>query len=212
MPSLGSQNSILGLYVLNQSVPPDSLIYNERGVYYSRLFKKPSNHIWYQLTWKDNQTIKTFEEVDIDVRLRTGNDLPFNYATNLPYSFEEFNAFIKANNADAVDGVLYRWHLTRSLLGISGTSTSVTGNISTNDSVFELGTAFNTTRIPSSNDAVWNYWSLPHLHQKSYIANNVNHDYIQLRIDLKNLDPGAIPVVKPEMYNITISSLLKQGT
>ncbi len=212
MPSLGSQNTILGLYVLNQSVPADSLISNSRGVYYSRIFKKPSNHIWYQLVWSDNQTPSTFQEMDIDVRLRTGDALPFNYNTNLPYTFESFNAFIKDNNADQVDALLYRWHLNRSLLGVSGTSTDVTGNISTNDGVFELGTAYNTTRIPSTNDGVWNYWSLPHLSKKSYISNNVNHDYIQLRIDMRNLDPLAIPVLNPEMYKITISSLLKQSS
>lgn len=212
MPSLGTQNSILGLYVLNQSVPADSLISNGRGVYYSRLFKKPSNHIWYQINWTDNHTNANFQEMDIDVRLRTGDALPFNYSTNLPYTFESFNAFIKANTPDDVDAILYRWHLTRSLLGVSGTSTAVNGNLLPGDSVFELGTAYNTTQIPSTHDGVWNYWSLPHLHRKSYVSNNVNHDFIQLRIDLRNLNPGAGQVFNPEMYNITISSLLKQGT
>lgn len=211
MPSLGAQNTILGLYVLNQSVPASSLFSNDRGVYYSRLFKKPSDHIWFQLAWEDNQSNSTFEKIDIDVRLRTGSDLPFNYQTNQRYTFEEFNAVIKNQSADVVDGALYRWHLTRSLLGPSGNSTTVTGNLSADDSVFELGTAYNTARIPSGVDSVWNYWSLPHLHQKSYIANNVSHDFIQLRIDLRNLDPLSMPVLKPEMYNITISSLLKQG-
>lgn len=212
MPSLGSQNTILGLYVLNQSVPADSLVSNGRGVYYSRLFKKPSNHIWYQLSWTDNHTLLNFEDMDIDVRLRTGDDLPFNYNTNLRYTFDEFNALIKNSSADMVDGEIYRWHLTRSLLGVSGTSTTVNGNLLPGDSVFELGTAYNTTRVPSNVDAVWNYWSLPFLAKRSYIANNVNHDYIQLRIDLRNLNPGAGQVFNPEMYNITVSSLLKQGT
>lgn len=212
MPSLGTQNSILGLYVLNQSVPADSLVSNDRGVYYSRLFKKPSTHIWYQLSWKDNQNRSTFEEIDVDVRLRTMDVLPFNYDANTPYTFDGFNAFIKDNNADAVDGVLYRWHLTRSLLGVSGTSTVVNGNVSGDDSVFELGTAYNTTRIPSKYDGVCNYWSLPHLHNKSYIANNVNHDYLQLRIDLRNLDPNSVNTIDPQMFNITVSSLLKQSS
>ena len=211
MPSLGVQGNILGLYVLSQQVPADSLISNGRGVYYSRLFKKQQNHIWYQLQWKDNSSPKNFEQMDIDVRLRTGNSLPYDYVNNEPYSFDGFNAFIKNNNTDAVDGIMYRWHLTRSLLGISGTSTTVNGNLSASDGVFELGTAYNTTRVPGNNDAVWNYWSLPHLHNKSYISNNVNHDYIQLRIDLRNLNPTAGTIFNPEMYNITVSSILANG-
>lgn len=211
MPSLGSQNTILGLYVLNQTVPPDALISDDRGVYYSRLFRKPSNHIWFQVQWEDNQTASTFQKIDIDVRVRTGDALPYNFNTKKRYTFDEINGVIKTQSPDVVDGIFYRWHLGRSLLGVSNNSTSVNGNLSPNDGVFELGTAFNTTRLPNALDPVWNYWSLPHLSQKTYIANNIEHDYIQLRIDLRNLDPLSMPVLKPEMFKITLSSLLKQG-
>lgn len=212
MPSLGKQNTILGLYVLNQTVSADALVSNDRGVYYSRLFLKPSNHIWYQLNWEDNQASSTFQKIDIDVRVRTGSDLPINTTTGNRYTFEEFNALINSQTPDVVDGKMYTWQLSRSLLGSNNNSTVVNGNATPNDSVFELGTAFNTAKIPNSEDAVWNYWSLPRHSNKTYISNNVDHSYIQLRIDLRNLDPLSMQVVIPEMYKITISSLLKQGS
>ena len=212
MPSLGMQSTILGLYVLNQQVPISALVSDNRGVYYSRLFTKQKNHIWYQLLWNDNQSNATFQKINIDVRIRTGSDLPYNVDAKRKYTFNEFNAYIKTQSPDSIDSILYRWSLSRSTLGSSNGSTDVNGNMTSGgDSVFELGTAFNTTRIPSSSDSTWNYWSLPHLHKKTYISNNINHDYIQLRIDLRNLDPLALPTLKPELYNITLSSLLQQG-
>jgi len=57
------------------------------------------------------------------------------------------------------------------------------------------------------NDQVWNYWSLPQLHTPAYVANNVMHNYIQFRIDLRSLDH----VSKIEMYKFTISSLLRKN-
>src|SRR5690554_3570940 len=120
MPSLGTQNNILGLYVLNQNVPADALISDGRGVYYSRLFRKQKNHIWFQVEWLDNQTEATFQKIDIDVRVRTGSDLPFNYSLGRSYTFDEINSVIKTQSPDVVDGILYRWHLGRSLLGVSG--------------------------------------------------------------------------------------------
>jgi len=213
--SLGAQNTILGLTILNQDVPPSSLISDDRGVYYSRLFKKPINHNWFQIIWEDNQTDNTFQKINIDVRIRTGNKTPFIVGSQPPanFTFEAFNLFIKNNTPDEVDELLYRWQLSRSLLGIEGTTT-VNGNLNATDEVFELGTAFNTTRLPSSDDSIWNYWSLPHLHPRSYVSNNIQHEFLQLRIDLRNLDPdgtGQTPVLKPEMYKMTISSILEQG-
>ena len=220
MGSLGAQNTILGLTILNQDVPPDSLVSDNRGVYYSRLFQKPSNHNWYQIVWEDNQNNNTFQKINIDVRVRTGSNTPFIINSVPPsyFTFDDFNNFIKNNTPDRVDELLYRWQLGRSLLGVNSPpqgSTSVNGsNAAGDDSVFELGTAFNTARIQSSQDSIWNYWSLPHLYPRSYISNNVQHEFIQLRIDLRNLDPdGTSPsgVLKPEMYKITISSILEQG-
>lgn len=205
MGGINSQNSILGLYVLNQSVTAEALISNDRGVYYSRLFQKPNNHIFYQLNWTDNQSSSTFEKIAIKIKLRTGDDLPYNYSTNQRYTFDECNVMIQTQAPDKIDGILYKWHLGRSLLGMTS-STNVNGN----ESTFEKGTAFNTTRLPGVLDPTWNYWSLPHLHQKSFISNNINHKYIQLRIELLNLDPSAT-ILKPELYNITISSILQQG-
>jgi len=211
MPNLGTQNNVLGLYVLNQTVSPDALVSSDRGVYYSRLFLKPTNHIWYQLSWESNQTAATFQKMDIDVRLRTGNGLPWNYDISRRYTFDQFNGVIKNQTPDVVDGNLYRWQLGRSLLGVFGNSTTVNGNLTATDSVFELGTAYNTTRLPNELDPIWNYWSLSHLSKISYIAMNLEHDYIQLRIDLRNLDPLSMPTLNPEMFKIKISSLLRQG-
>jgi len=207
MPSLGSQNTILGIYLLNQ--PVLTLIPSfTTGVYYSRLFAKPSNHIWYMLSWQDNQNLASFENVDIDVRLRTGSALPYNNAQQRPYNFSEFNALVESSSPDLIDGILYRWTLGRSLLGVSGT-TAVNGNAMSSSAVFEYGTAYNTAQITNVVDPVWNYWSLPHLHPNSYISNNVNHDFIQLRVTLNNFNPQDS--INPQMYNITVSSILAQG-
>ena len=201
-----SQNSILGLMILNQNVTVADLFDGkERGLYFSRIFQKPSNHIWYQCTWTDNKTSARLDKIDIDTRIRTGDKLPFNKATNKAYTIPELNAKIKNGNPNEVDEAMYKWHLGRSMLGIDNNSTTTTAD---NDRVIEFGTATNTTRSASQNKAVWNYWSLPRLHKKTYVANNVNHDYLQLRIDLKSLDK----VTLVQMYKITISSILIQGT
>ena len=208
MPSLGAQNTILGLYLLNQ--PALTLIPSSvTGVYYSRLFSLPTGNIWYQINWDGNQSASSFENIDIDVRVRTGSGLPYNYQTQQPYGFNEFNALIESASPDVIDGILYRWTLNRALIGTTGTNITVNGNAMTNQAVFEYGTAYNTARIPNSLDSTWNFWSLPHLHPNSYISNNVNHPFLQLRITLNNFNPSAS--INPQMYNISVSSLLAQG-
>ena len=50
-----SQNSILGLMILNQDVTTQGLIAAKRGIYYSRLFEKPTRHAWYQIDFASNE-------------------------------------------------------------------------------------------------------------------------------------------------------------
>jgi len=113
-----------------------------------------------------------------------------------------------------VDSKLYRWSLGRSLLGetqpqlpIGLTGVSIAVNSDTNQMI-ERGTATNTSRLATADDLVWNYWSIPNLNNKFYIAHNADQEYIQLRIDMTSLDRIS-PV---EVYKITISSLLKRGS
>ncbi len=209
--TLASINSALGLFVLNQTIPPDALISDGRGIYYSRLFKKPSTHSWFQINRLDNIGDSNFGPLEIDIRLRTGSGLPYNYSLGRYYTFDEFNALIKNTTPDNIDGIMWRWQLGRSLLGINGQTTTVNGDLMATDGVFEVGTAFNTTRLPNEKDPVWNYWSLPNLSKKSYIVNNSSHDYIQIRVDLRNFDPDALPKISPEIFKITLSSFLIQS-
>jgi hypothetical protein len=303
-----SQDSILGLMILNQNVLTSDLTSKGLGIYYSRIFQKPSNHIWYQLTWNDSQSEATFNKTLANIQVRTGDLLPYldPLVGNLRYSLSEFNTVIENNTADQIDGVLYKWSLGRSLLGMNPTTGTygpqifVSANATGTTEIIPLGTATNTARLSDNTefsetsgnyviqnnypfgiqlnhipkfggvfvpgftetlfntkisgnqfyvyysgvaantgtnasavnagfvqfnqsttgtvidltytyknvrpDAVWNYWSLPFLHNKAYISNNLDHDYLQLRIELKSLDA----LTNIDMYNITVSSLLKK--
>jgi hypothetical protein len=202
-----TENSILGLVILNQSVLATDLYgFAIEGVYYSKLFQKPSNHIWYQLNWISNQPAETIANSSIDVRLRTGDSLPYSsLLTKKRYTLDEMNSKIQSEDHNDIDGLLYKWQMERSCLS------SETGNPTvTNDNqfaFFELGTTMQSARLGADDDPVWNYWSLPFLHSKAYVSNNVNHDYLQLRIDLRSLDHIS-PV---NMYQITLSSILKKN-
>ena len=273
------QNSVLGLLVLNQDVTASSLLQEKRGIYYSRLFEKPDNHVWYQIAMTDNLSTVNFENVSIDTRYRTGNGLPYNTSTGQDYTFDEFNALIKSSNPDSIDTRLCKWNLGRSMLGVSGTSIQMSEQLNV---VLEQGTATNSTKLYPNNlvknethivasgnpctvalnndfilssvrvsgfsyttgtpqqgqyrlvgqgpqayllvfnpkdigktadvwyekepKPVWNYWGVPNLYEKFYIAHNIDHKYIQLRIDMTSLDRVS-PV---EVYKITISSILKK--
>lgn len=207
------ENSLLGLALLNQEVLASDIISDDvDGIYFSRLFVKPQNHLWYKISWIDNQLSPINEFTNIDVRIRTGDSLPYlGNITNTRYTFDQMNSKIKAESPNNIDAMLYKWQLNRSLLGITNPPNSITTD-SDIPSIFELGTATNTTRLgtrPSSTkpDPIWNYWSVPYLRGIGYIANNLDHDYLQLRINLKTQDG----ISKIEMYKITISSLLKKG-
>jgi hypothetical protein len=139
-----SQDSVLGLMVLNQNVTAGSLTSDKRGIYYSRLFQKPDNHVWYQISMTTNLTNANFQNVDIDTRYRTGSSLPFNYAIGRDYTFDEFNALIKSGTANNIDTIMGGWQLGRSLLGISGTSTNMSEDL---NNVLEMGTFTNSTKL-----------------------------------------------------------------
>jgi hypothetical protein len=202
-----AQDSILGLIILNQDVLVTDLYDSYvNGVYYSKIFQKPSNHIWYQLNWIDNQTTSTQANRSIDVRTRTGDSLPYSsLITYQRYTLAEMNALIQSENPNEIDGMLYRWQMERSCLSSESGNPTITNQ--DQFSFFQLGTTMQSARLSGDNDPVWNYWSLPILHNKTYISNNVNHDYIQLRIDLRSLDQIS-PV---NMYKITLSSILKKN-
>jgi hypothetical protein len=169
------------------------------------MFQKPSNHIWYQLSWIDNQSVQTLGLTDIDVRVRTGDTLPYlSPITKKRYTLDQINNQIKNSDPKDIDQLLYHWQLSRATLG-----SDAGGDASMDDSsrvFFELGTTANSAVLTAEDDPVWNFWSLPHIHNISYISNNLSHDYLQLRIDLKSLDL----ISKVEMYKITLSSILKK--
>ncbi len=289
--SVETENSILGLMILNQDVLTTDLFTDTEGIYYSKIFEKPSNHVWYQLKWVDSQDVSTAGKTNIDVRLRTGDQLPYvSQITKKPYTLDAFNTLVKASNPNQIDEVLYKWEISRSTLGSSaagyptysqGQSRIQVTTSADTTLLKEMGTATNTSRlsrnnrfteqltitdsapyvinlaanvVPQSvfiygfqlssvdepsenqyqvsssdsavtitfnaansgqqvyvkyiveNDQVWNYWSLPFLHTPAYVSNNVSHNFIQFRIDLRSLDH----VSKIEMYKMTISSLLKK--
>lgn len=295
------QNSLLGLAILNQEVLAEGIYSDDTsGVYYSKIFQKPSNHIWYQISWLDSQTTPINSGTNIDVRIRTGDLLPYkSNLVNTRYTLAEYNARISGTNPNIIDAELYRWQLDRTPLGMNPPSGNpniyygTQGLVTENPIVFEFGTADNSARlgatptvvvknqevvvtgnapyslgyIPQTGcvyikdysevtilnsglsyptgtsqykvdyvsgtltfnpyaavsgiytnvtyyhnntrpDATWNNWSVPYLRNIGYIANNVNHDYLQLRINLKSLDK----VDQVELYKITVSSLLTKGS
>jgi hypothetical protein len=73
--------------------------------------------------------------------------------------------------------------------------------------LLKLGTATNSTRLPTKDDALWTYWSLPILNSPSYIPLNNTFDYLQARIYLLNIDKD--PTYIPEVFRINFSSILK---
>lgn len=202
-----AQDSILGLIILNQDVLVTDLYDSyTNGVYYSKIFQKPSDHIWYQLNWIDNQTTTVVGDTSIDVRVRTGDSLPYiSLITKKRYTLAQMNAKIQTENPNNIDGMLYRWEIGRSCLSSESGNPTITN--ADQFSFFQFGTTMNSTRLASDDDPVWNYWSLPILHNKTYISNNISHDYLQLRIDLRSLDQIS-PV---NMYKITLSSILRKN-
>jgi hypothetical protein len=256
------ENNLLGLIVLNQDVTIEPSEIKD-GIYYSRLFKKPSNHSWYQLYCYDNRQQNIFGSFGIDIRVRNGNDLPFNYwtvysgtgysgtnsnylesagyitsgtysnlsgsyslqnytGTSLVLSFSgtsqissdiysgtityskpfELNNFNNIVSEDTIDFYMYRWMLQRSVL--PGYGTIIDG------SLFEKGTNFNTTMLPSKVDSIWNYWSLPILTKNAYMPGNTSFDYLQIRIDMRNYNYDSGASADPKIYKLVISSILNK--
>jgi hypothetical protein len=295
------QNSILGLALLNQELLTNDIITDNRNaVYYSRVFQKPSNHLYYQLQWQDNQASPFNENTNIDVRIRTGDLLPYKTTqSNTRYTLDEYNTQrVKILDPSTIDADLYRWQMDRSMLGQNPPSNNqnapipMYGNL---PRIFEMGTAKNSDKLGVSQmgiiknqaisltsgnytyglanvpktgnvyvagysevlilpsganyptgtnqfkvnyttgdinfnlgaattgintkvtyyynkaryDGIWNNWSTQYIRPIGYIANNVNHDYLQLRIQLKSFTGD--PNYDLKLYNITISSLLDQS-
>ena len=165
IPSL--ENSILGLMILNQDVLTTDLYQDTEGLYYSKVFQKPSNHIWYQLSWEDNQTASTQGLTTIDVRHRTGDSLPYvSPITQSPYSLSGFNTLIQNSNPDSIDQLIYKWQISRSTLGASaagapsysqGQTRQQVTTIADSNLLNNMGTATNTARLSRNNRVLTQY-------------------------------------------------------
>jgi len=221
MSSLGLdiESSVFGVTILNQDVFLDSTGgYTNDGVYYSKIFQKPSAHSWYQVNWIDNEdkfvldiNRNTLNKFVVEFRVRVGNELPWNYDTNERYKLDDTNDSILSNTPEETDALLYRMTVGRSL-----TSENDTLNIPPpNVTVFNAGSALNYTRLIGANDPAWSYWSLPILNSPSYVPYDKDFNFLQLRIALKNLDTIVDPATGiehfSEVYKTTVSSILRKS-
>ena len=165
--NIAVENSILGLMILNQDVLTTDLFTNTEGIYYSKIFQKPANHTWYQLKWLDNQSPDTVNSTNIDVRLRTGNALPFvSPITKINYTLDAFNALVQASDHNVIDEKLYKWQISRSTLGGSnagsptydqGQARIQTTTSANTELINEMGTSLNTARLSNNNRIIKEY-------------------------------------------------------
>ncbi len=199
------RNSIYGLATYGQEFYIQNSENTKDGIYYTKIFKKDSNSIWHKVSWIDNQIRtgfqNTLQNMTIEVRTRTGNELPFkDFSTNTRYTLEELNDIIESQNINNIDTIIERATLNRSIIA-SVDSTSVTSN----DINYEnLGTSYNSFRITNDETTIWNYWSLPIINSPSYIPDNRDYNYLQARIWLKSRDLITIP----KMFRINFTSIL----
>ncbi len=205
--SLNVLNSEYGTAVFGQNIfESQPGVTSANGIYYTNIFQKASTDMWNIVSWSDNQILtganNTLGKMKVDVRIRTGSALPWNYLTNKPYTLAQINSFIQNNSIDAIDTIFERAMLGRSIIS----NINASGVTSSNTNYEQLGTSYNSFRISSYDDIIWNYWSLPILNSPSYIPNNAYYDYLQARIWLLTSDNTTIP----EVFNITFSSTLIQ--
>ena len=211
----GIESSLFGVSILNQDVFLADAGTTNDGVYYSKIFQKPSAQSWYQVNWLSNENKftndlnkNTLNKFIVEFRVRVGNALPWNYVSNQQYTLGGINSFIVGNTPEQTDALLYRWTIGRSVTSPYGTIVIPPPNVLT----FNAGSALGYTRLVGTSDAAWSYWSLPILNSPSYIPYDQDFDFLQLRITLKNLNPLIDPVTNAqyfsEVYKTTVSSIL----
>lgn len=195
------ENDIFGVATFGESIFIDNTTNPIRsGIYYTKIFQKNSNEFWNQVNWlSNNPTI--FGSQKVEIRTRTGSALPINYTTGLNYTLDELNLIIETQPVDVIDSILERATLNRSIIS----NVNASGVTSTNIGYERLGTSYNSFRISSSDDVLWNYWSLPIINSPSFIPNNREYNYLQARIWLQSNDNITIP----QVFNINFSSVLK---
>jgi hypothetical protein len=203
---LDIENSLFGVALLNQSVFLENTTVSADGLYYSKIFQKPSEHSWYQISWLDNSSILS-SDYKIELRYRVGNALPYNYGKNREYRLDEFNTLVQTQTPEQIDRILLSATLDRSIIedgqnmGISPANTFV----------LEAGDAFNSFVLPDSKQPFWSYWSLPVINSPSFILPNSTYDYIQFRISLQtSVDDQLVngSSLLAEVYKMKISSIL----
>jgi len=215
---LNVENSAFGVSVLGMNIFIDEIGANSvrDGLYYTKIFLKKDTEIWNRIAWLDSQSSSTFPKVKVEVRTRTGNQLPIkDFTTNERYTLDEINAIIETQPIDVVDSILERATLNRSVIS----NIDYSGVTSTNVNFEQLGTSYNSFRLVSSSgvsagvsslgtdDTIWNYWSLPIINTPSYIPGNIDYNYLQARIWLQSNDQ----ITLPQMFRINFSSVLKSS-
>lgn len=210
--NLNTESSVFGLSLFNDNIFLNATSNASNGIYYSKIFQKNTTDIWNTVSWSSN-TLPLSPTTRIEVRLRTGNQLPINQSTGQPYTLSALNSIIQNNNANVVDTIFERAMLNRSVLSNLNvynvpSGTLITGTPDMVDSLMpnypNLGTSYNSFRINQSDDTIWNYWSLPITYSPSYIPQNQRDAYLQARIWLQSDDN----VTLPEMFNINFTSIL----
>ncbi len=193
-----------------------------RAVYYTKIFKKDSSEIWHKIQWSDNRSKDTLDKISVQVKIRTGNDLPIKTygSPNVRYTLTELNNMIKTNpNLNNAQNQI-QMHVAATSLDrfISGRSVMINpvGPPASNpilvscanSNIRDLGTDWNSTRLASDEDAIWTYYSNSVVHNPSYIPSNINYNYLQAMIimDTSSLTNS----IQPEMFRIDFTSILKK--
>ena len=203
------ENSLFGVAIYGADVLISSTTATDDCIYYSPIFKKNSYEIWDKVKWTDNGKDLDFGTYQIEVRVRTGNDLPTkNYGTRTNYTLEEMNTIVKYQSREYVDSLMWKACMKRSVSSdvpiyqYPASSVPVTDPFSLSNN---LGTALNTFRLWDGQDALWTYWSHPIINSPGYVPPNKQFDYIQARITLKSIDT----VVIPKVFRINFTSIIK---
>jgi len=206
---LNIEDSVFGTALFGQDVflnEPGTPIRD--GIYYTKIFQKSDIDFWHRVAWLDNQVKggvnDTSGKMKVEIRTRTGNVLPIkDYTTGTRYTLDEINSIIETQPIDVVDSILERATLNRSVLS----NISASGVTSTNVNYERLGTSYNSFRINSTDDTIWNYWSLPIINTPSFIPDNRDYNYLQARIWLQSNDNVTVP----QVFRINFTSILKSS-
>lgn len=202
--ALNIENSVFGVAIFGQDVFLNDLVNQQDGVYYTKIFQKNATEIWHRVAWLDNMTAQLSQFMKVEVRIRTGNALPIkDFTNNTRYTLDEINQVIQTQDLNEIDTIFERAMLNRSV--ISDKDVTIVDSKTPNYPV--LGTSYNSFRITSDNDTIWNYWSLPIINSPSFIPQNQDYNYLQARISLQSNDLVNIP----KMFRINFTSILKSS-